>query len=164
MAPSKDGKAKGGRPSSYKPEFAEQAYQHCLLGATDAVLAEHFGVALSTLSDWKNKFPEFSDALKRGKAPANADVAYALYKRATGAEWMEEQAFKLKSVEYSDTGRKLRETERVEIVEVTRRAPPDPTSMIFWLKNRQPDQWRDKHDHELAGKGGGPLEIVWKGE
>lgn len=24
--------------------------------------------------------------------------------------------------------------------------PPDATSMIFWLKNRQPDKWRDKRD------------------
>ena len=24
--------------------------------------------------------------------------------------------------------------------------PPDPTSMIFWLKNRQPDKWRDKRE------------------
>lgn len=24
--------------------------------------------------------------------------------------------------------------------------PPDTTAMIFWLKNRQPDKWRDKRD------------------
>ena len=23
---------------------------------------------------------------------------------------------------------------------------PDPTSMIFWLKNRQPDRWREKRE------------------
>ena len=35
--------------------------------------------------------------------------------------------------------------------------PPDPTSMIFWLKNRDRENWRDKHDHEHTGKDGAPL-------
>jgi hypothetical protein len=25
------------------------------------------------------------------------------------------------------------------------------TAMIFWLKNRQPNEWRDRHDYELSG-------------
>ena len=28
---------------------------------------------------------------------------------------------------------------------------PDTTAAIFWLKNRKPEQWRDKHDHEHSG-------------
>lgn len=27
----------------------------------------------------------------------------------------------------------------------------DTTAMIFWLKNRQPERWRDQHDHNLSG-------------
>lgn len=34
----------------------------------------------------------------------------------------------------------------------------DVTAMIFWLKNRQRDKWRDKQDHEITGKDGGPIE------
>ena len=34
-------------------------------------------------------------------------------------------------------------------VKTTKHYPPDPTSMIFYLKNRRPDRWRDKQ--ELAG-------------
>jgi len=29
--------------------------------------------------------------------------------------------------------------------------PPDPTSMIFYLKNRRPDRWRDKQEVEHKG-------------
>ena len=36
--------------------------------------------------------------------------------------------------------------------------PPDVTACIFWLKKRRRDDWRDKHDHEHTGKGGGPIE------
>lgn len=27
----------------------------------------------------------------------------------------------------------------------------DTTAMIFWLKNRQPERWRDRHDLDLRG-------------
>lgn len=148
--------AKRGRPSAYKPEYCDHAYEYCLLGATDEELAEAFGVACSTLYEWKNQYPEFAETIKKGKKPADAGVAAAMFRRATGAEWLEEQAIKLKTVEYSD-GRKVREEERVEIVAVKRAAPPDTTAGIFWLKNRHPSHWRDKQDHEHTGKDGAPL-------
>lgn len=33
------------------------------------------------------------------------------------------------------------------------------TAQIFWLKNRQPAKWRDKVDHEHAGKDGAPIQF-----
>jgi hypothetical protein len=30
------------------------------------------------------------------------------------------------------------------------RYPPDATSMIFWLKNRQPEKWRDRREDPTA--------------
>ncbi|MDN7489500.1 terminase [Burkholderia sp. AU45274] len=33
------------------------------------------------------------------------------------------------------------------------------TAQIFWLKNRQPAKWRDKVDHEHAGKDGGAIQF-----
>jgi hypothetical protein len=32
----------------------------------------------------------------------------------------------------------------------TEHYPPDATSMIFWLKNRKPEQWRDKQDVDVT--------------
>lgn len=32
------------------------------------------------------------------------------------------------------------------------------TAQIFWLKNRRKEDWRDKIDHEVAGKDGGPVQ------
>ncbi len=37
---------------------------------------------------------------------------------------------------------------------------PQVTSRIFALKNAAPEEWRDKHEHEHGGKGGGPLQVV----
>ncbi len=138
----------GGRPSKYDEAFVLKAEELARLGATDVEMAEYFHVAPSTFADWKVKYPEFSEAIKAGKLPSDSDVANALYERATGAEWVEEQASKVKEVEY-EAGKRVREIERVEVVEVTRRAPPDTTSMIFWLKNRRSVDWRDKKEVDV---------------
>lgn len=33
----------------------------------------------------------------------------------------------------------------------------DNTAMIFYLKNRDPENWRDRRDHEISGPDGGPV-------
>jgi hypothetical protein len=38
--------------------------------------------------------------------------------------------------------------------------PPDTTAAVFWLKNRQPDKWRDKTISEVSGPNGNPIEIA----
>jgi hypothetical protein len=35
------------------------------------------------------------------------------------------------------------------------------TAQIFYLKNRSPEDWKDRKETELTGKGGGPLEISY---
>lgn len=133
----------GGRPTAYRPEYAEQAFRLALLGATDQEVADFFGVAVRTVQTWKQRHPEFLHSLKKGKLDADASVADSLFQRALGYEWDEAQPIKLKTVLY-ENGKRVSETERVEIVTVRRVVPPDPTSMIFWLKNRRPQNWRDK--------------------
>jgi len=120
----------GGRKSTYKKEYAELAYNYCLLGATDEQLAEFLGVGEATIQKWKKAHEEFHSALKKGKVEADARVAQSLYRRAMGYSHVEEELFHNKG-----------EVVRAETV---KHYPPDPTSMIFWLKNRQPTLWRDK--------------------
>jgi hypothetical protein len=145
------------RPTSYKSEYTELARKFCLLGADDATLAKLFDVSDKTIDNWKKNHPEFLRSLKEGKYIADAEVGQRLYERATGFEWDEAQAIKLKQVEYNN-GKRVREVERVEIVTVHKVVPPDTTAIIFWLKNRQKANWRDKQEHEHAGKNGDPIE------
>ena len=49
-----------GRPSLYQPEFAEQAFELCLAGATNLDLADTFEVGHSTIDNWLHKHPEFA--------------------------------------------------------------------------------------------------------
>ena len=73
-----------GRPSLYKPEFAEQAFELCLAGATNQDLADTFEVGHSTIDNWLQKHPEFAQSVKRGRALADGRVAHGLYSRAIG--------------------------------------------------------------------------------
>ena len=120
------------RPTDYREEYAEQAYNYCLLGATNDELATFFDVHVSTIYQWKLDHEGFSDALKRGKEMADARVARALFSRATGYS-------------HEDVDIKMYEGEIIETPTI-KHYPPDATSMIFWLKNRQPDKWREKRE------------------
>ena len=125
---------KRGRPSSFRPEFEEQARKLAMLGLTDVEMAKFFGVAERTFHDWKKAHPEFLQALNEGKEIADADVAMSLYRRATGYS-------------HEDAHVSMYQGE-VTITPLTKHYPPDPTAMIFWLKNRQPSKWRDKPNPE----------------
>ncbi len=108
------------------PEILNQVYDLARRGMTDVQIAETIGVTDRTLDYWKVKDLVFASVLKKNKDLADDVVVKSLYKRATGYDYVERTS--------SDKG----------IIEMEKHAPPDPTSMIFWLKNRQPTNWKDK--------------------
>lgn len=126
-----------GRPTKFKIEFIEQAKKLCLLGATDAQLADFFSVAVRTVALWKVQHKEFATALRVPKAAADHAVEQSLYRRAMGYE-------------HDETDIRVLGTRLVK-TPIRRHYPPDSTAMIFWLKNRKPKDWRDKQDLEHTG-------------
>ena len=78
-----------GRPTQYTKEFAPLAFWMSKAGQTDSEIAEHFGVAPSTICAWKKKFPEFRKALKDGHQCPDRQVEQALFDRAIGYEYEE---------------------------------------------------------------------------
>lgn len=139
-----DTKNKGGRPTKYKPEYTQQAVKLSKIGATDAQIADFFEVNIDTITEWKKVHPEFSVALKEAKAQFDdVLVEQSLARRAQGF-------MRVKEV-FNPEG--IKELIQEEV-------PPDTTACIFWLKNRQPQQWREKQEHEHTGKDGAPLMAV----
>ena len=134
-----------GRPSSYKPEFAKQAEKLCELGATDEDLADFFEVSIRTIANWKTSIPEFLQALKGGKEAADDRVERSLYQKAVGYT---HDAVKI----FQHQGAVIEAPYREHIA-------PDTTAAIFWLKNRRPDLWREKQQHEHSGPDGGPMVV-----
>lgn len=127
-----------GRPTLFREKYIEQAYKLTLLGATDAEMADFFGVVESTINLWKLEIPEFSESIKKGKIKADAEVAESLYHRAKGCSHPEDKVF-------------LHEGKPV-IVPGVKYYPPDTGAAMAWLKNRRPKDFRDTHDFTSGGE------------
>ena len=97
---------------------------------------------MSTLCEWKNKFPEFSEALKRGKEVADYIVENELFESCKTRTVTVKKPIKLKKVMVD--GKKRLEEERIEYAEEQVVVPANVTAQIFYLKNRRPDKWKDK--------------------
>ena len=81
-------------------------------GLTDEQIAHNMGISTTTLYEWKKKYTEIADTLKKTKEVVDRQVENALFKKACEG---------------------------------------DTTAMIFWLKNRRPNDWRDKRETALSG-------------
>ena len=109
-------------------------------GLIEKQIASNMGVSIRTLINWKQRFPELAKALSRGKDVADREVENALHKRALGY-WVTET----KTTILPDG---------VKTEEFHKHIVPDTTAQIFWLKNRKPDQWREKNDLTLTPSNG----------
>lgn len=135
-----------GRPSAYKPEFAKSAEKLAALGATDIEVADFFEVDVRTVYRWKHDHEDFCQALNVGKTKADERVINSLYQKAIGYE---QEAVKIFMPAGADAPVYAPYREKIA---------PDTTAAIFWLKNRQPEQWREKVDHNHSGS----LEVTTK--
>lgn len=142
--PKKDPKdyEKPGPKSIDTPDVRKEMLICYEVGMTDQEVADIIGVTRVTINNWKKKDPAFFIAIKRAKRLADKQVQDSLYSRACGVDVQE-----------------FRKDSDGKTIVTKKKLPPDPTSMIFWLKNRQPERWRDKRETEVTGKGGEPLAI-----
>ncbi len=122
-----------GRRSKYdeyvKPHL-KQITEWAKSGATEKEISDALGVALSTFSDYKNKYSELSDALRTGRQTVVLDIKAALYKKAIGFEYEEMRGVKKEG--------------KVVHTEIFKRySPPDTTAAAMLLRNYD-DEYRDK--------------------
>lgn len=115
-------------------------------GLTDEQLAHNMGVHVATLYEWKKRYPQIDEVLKKGKEVVDLQVENALLKRALG------YAYEEVLEENGPDGEKRRVTKK--------HMAPDVTAQIFWLKNRQPSRWRDKPKGEDESQDGGGVVLI----
>nr|DAN28649.1 MAG TPA: terminase small subunit [Caudoviricetes sp.] len=108
-------------------------------GLTDEQICKNLGIVKDTFYKYKEKYTDFSDALKKGKEVADIEVENALFKRAIGYKYKEV----IKEVKEID-GKKS-----TYIKEVVKEMPGDVGAQIFWLKNRKSNKWKDKQDIDI---------------
>lgn len=130
--------AKSKYETDVKPRLVEiEAWKRD--GLTDEQIFKNLGISRDTFYKYKEKYTDFSDALKKGKEVADIEVENALFKRAIGYKYKEV----IKEVKEID-GKKT-----TYIKEVVKEMPGDVGAQIFWLKNRKSSKWKDKQDIDI---------------
>jgi hypothetical protein len=133
-----------GRPGVYDPAYhPDQARRYCLLGCTNERLAELLDIDLSTFKRWLTDHEDFRAAIYAGREKADAEIAESLYHRAKGYSHEEDD---IKAV-----ARGANMGSEIVITPTIKHYPPDTTAASLWLRNRQPERWRDKQDVNLSG-------------
>ena len=140
-------KRKAGQPTKFNAKVQKQILCMALKAFTDIEMCDILNITEQTLANWKIKHSKFFESLKDAKAEADKSVVKSLYERACGFQCpVEERIIVVDGKEATE--------------KITKFYPPDPTSMIFWLKNRDKENWRDKQEREVYGKDGGAIEII----
>jgi hypothetical protein len=124
------GENKGGRPSKYKPEYAEIAYRLCSrLGATNDMLAAAFGVDVDTIREWRAHNDEFSGACRVGKGETDNLVEIGAVQHMTGY--------------YVE----VEELDKFGVVHKLKKwIPGNAHAAMKWLNCRRPEVYRDQQN------------------
>lgn len=120
-------------------------------GWTDQECADFFDLNISHITAWKNRHPEFLIALKNWKESADFLVEKSLFERAMGIKYDEVTYEQTKTgglaIVKDEEIQNMKHTPTMKVKVTTKFIPPDPTAMIFWLKNRKPSAWRDRESN-----------------
>lgn len=114
----------------------------CRDGADNSGLAKLLGCGKTTLGKLIKNYENFRELLKEGKQIADAKVESALYRRAIGYDYEETTTRVL--VGENGAGN------ITQVTKVKKHIAPDTTAQIFWLKNRKPENWRDKQEMDVT--------------
>lgn len=136
-----------GRPSKYKPEYAEQ-------------MEEYFGVEAGYDVEVENSKGVMQSVRHAADLPTFAAFATKLgVHRETLLNWAGTgEEGKPKHPEFFDAYKRAADHQERILVQNALKGGYQPSFAIFTAKNVL--KWRDKTDHEITGKDGGPLQAV----
>lgn len=121
--------ASRGRKSKYdeyvKPRL-EEIRRAAAAGVDDKIIAEDLGIAPQTFCEYKNKYPEFAEALRKGRARATITAWSALMKLVEGFHYDEVK-------EYARIGKAGKEVKGKEVT--NKYCPPNPQAIAMLLRN-----------------------------
>ena len=139
-------------------------------GLKDAQIADNMGINVSTLYTWKNRYSEINEALKKGKEVVDYEIENSLISTmkkhtvtTTQYKMVKKDDFKLKAEreEFMNiykfdhpeaskneiliaTAKGVEVYEKIPIIRTVTEVDPNVSAMIFWLKARRPDVFRDQ--------------------
>lgn len=124
-----------GRPPTYHEEFPRLVGVLILVGGILNDAADLLGVSVQVVEVWMKKYPDFVGSIKRASQNADERVKRSLYERAMGYEHRAVKIF-------------YNPEQGPVCVPYTEKYAPDTGAMAFWLKNRDPDNWRERREGE----------------
>ena len=129
-------------------------------GATEEDIAKKLCcIGYATFRDYKVKYKDLRDALRRGKYQPDTKVENSHFRCTQGYHEKVKKIIKLKTIEYDpDTGKKIRETETPQEVEETIYIPPNATLVLAWENNRMKENWKQKQQIDID-TGGQPVQV-----
>jgi len=155
-------KSKGGRPSAFKPEYVEQIELLSRKGWTLPMIAKELSVALSTLTKWRDDKADVFEAIKKGQYHFDSGrITKTMVEKALGMRFEEVteeyieidgeyyiETSKMKKVGKDSNGNKIFKQVKCLVEGIKRRIvhkmiPPSDVLMMFWLQNRQPEEWKN---------------------
>ena len=130
-------KSNRGRKSKYeevvKPHIEEIRRWCADSGATEKDICDTLGIAVSTFNEYKNKYPELMEALKKGRKELVLEIKGSLAKKARGYDYEEKKTY----IKKDDNGNDVKYTEVT-----TKHQPPSEAAANMLLKNYDKD-WKD---------------------
>jgi len=138
---SKEARKQGAR-DGFHPQMVSEIAELSAAGWTDREIAAEMGVSVATLYRWKGLHDDFRAALEANSKAGVERVAGTLFNLANGYSYIEQEAIKVKTGEH---------TEEVQVVDVVKHQPANPSSAIFYLKNRDRQNWREQTEIGVQG-------------
>lgn len=136
---------KEGRKTKYTPELVKRI---CGLVEKDTYtvseLCESVGISETTFYDWKVKFSEFSDAIKKAEERRLdnfvVEAKRSLLKKIQGYEVKETQIVSIPGVDEKGNPKQIIKEKKT----IKKHIQPDTTAIIFALTNLDPEHWKNR--------------------
>jgi transposase len=149
-----------GRPTKYSQKLVDKI---CALIEADtytvAEVCRMVKIDRSTYFDWLNKFPDFSDAIKKAEEARTAffvaEAKKSLLKKIQGYTVQERHITTVGSGKFDVNGKEISKIKEQKIVDKHFQA--DTAAIIFTLCNGEPEKWKNRQVAELTGKDGKDL-------
>jgi len=129
-------------------------------GMIEKEICKNLGVSTSIFSNYKRDHIELIEALRTGKADADAQVENALFKTACGFEYDEVETI-IHAPVMADGKVDTSKGRVARIRKVRKMITPNVTAQLAYLQNRCSDRWKDSRKRvEVTGLDGQPIKTI----
>ena len=126
---------------------------------TIAEICALVGISKETYYQWIKNKPDFADAIKNAKGEYDefiaAEAKKSLLKKIQGYTVQEKKVVMVEGKDKDETGKYKPKIKEQTIID--RHYQPDTAAIIFTLCNKAPNEYQNKYNTELTGKGGKDL-------